>query len=100
MPIINGHALRWSRTSYGPWSCKPANRLGKETNENQRVDRFQRAGLPGRDLLQHRVGDGADQVGRDVNTVEIAQMADDLAGGHAAGVHRNDLVVEPREAAL
>src|SRR6185437_6671908 len=27
-------------------------------------------------------------------------MADDLAGTHAAGVHRNDLVVEPGKAAL
>jgi hypothetical protein len=27
-------------------------------------------------------------------------MADDLAGAHTTGVHRNDLVVEPRETAL
>src|SRR6201987_4816999 len=27
-------------------------------------------------------------------------MADDLAGAHAAGIHRDNLVVEPREAAL
>jgi len=27
-------------------------------------------------------------------------MADDLAGAHAAGVHRDDLVVEPWKAAL
>src|SRR3954447_9207454 len=27
-------------------------------------------------------------------------MTDDLAGAHAAGVHRNDLVVETRKAAL
>ena len=68
--------------------------------ENQRIGRFQRAGLPGGDLLQHRVGDRADQIGRDLDAVEIAQMADDLAGAHAAGVHRDDLVVEAREAAL
>src|SRR6202007_56212 len=29
-----------------------------------------------------------------------AQMTDDLAGAHAAGVHRNDFVVEAREAPL
>ena len=27
-------------------------------------------------------------------------MANDLAGAHAAGIHRNDLVVEPRKPAL
>ena len=44
---------------------------------------------------------GADQVGRDVDAVELAQMADNhLAGAHAAGVHRDDLVVEPRKLAL
>src|SRR5580700_2562130 len=68
--------------------------------EDQRIGRFQRARLPGRDLLQHRVGHRADQVGGDLDAVEIAQMADDLPGAHAAGVHRNDLVVEPWKAAL
>jgi hypothetical protein len=37
------------------------------------------SGLPGCDLLQHRIGNRADQIRRDVDTVEIAQMADDLA---------------------
>jgi tetratricopeptide (TPR) repeat protein len=68
--------------------------------EDQRIGRLQRARLPGGDFLEHRVGHRADQVRRDVNAVEIAQMADDLAGAHAAGVHRDDLVVEPRKAAL
>src|SRR5215212_5332033 len=72
----------------------------QRVKEDQRIDRFQRARLPGGDLIEHRVGDGADQIGRDVDAVEIAQMADNLAGAHAAGVHRDDLVVEPREAAL
>jgi len=68
--------------------------------ENQGIDCFQRAGVPGCDLLQHRVGDCADQIRRDLDTVEIAERADDLARAHTAGVHRDDLVVEPREAAL
>jgi Transposase IS116/IS110/IS902 family len=29
--LTNGRARHWSRTS-GPWSCKPANRLGKATS--------------------------------------------------------------------
>ena len=41
-----------------------------------------------------------DAVGRDLDAVEIAQVPDNLAGAHAAGVHRDDLVIEPREAAL
>src|SRR5206468_11715796 len=45
----------------------------QRVKENQRIDRLQRAGLPGRDLLQHRVSDRADQVGRDVDAIELAQ---------------------------
>jgi hypothetical protein len=56
----------------------------QRVKENQRIDLFQRAGLPGGDLLQHRIGDGADQIRRDLDAVEIAQMADDLARAHAA----------------
>src|SRR5262249_44518761 len=72
----------------------------QRVKENQRIDLFQRARLPGGDLLQHRIGDRADQIRRDLNAIEIAQMADDLARAHATRVHRNDLVVEPRKATL
>lgn len=68
--------------------------------EHDRVDRFQRPGLPGGDLVEHRVGHRADQVGRDLDPVELAQVGDDLPGAHAAGVHRHDLVVEAEKAAL
>ena len=68
--------------------------------EDQRVDRLQRPVLPLGDLLQHGVGDRADQVGRDVDAVELAQVALDLADAHAAGVHRDDLVVEAGKAPL
>jgi len=64
---------------------KPADRL------------LRRTGWPGHDLLQPRVSDDADQIGRDVDVVQLAQMPDDLAGTHTAGVHRDDLVVEPRK---
>jgi hypothetical protein len=37
--------------------------------EHQRIDRLQRPRLPYRDLVQHGVGDGRDQIGRDVDTV-------------------------------
>src|SRR6516225_10221414 len=54
--------------------------------ENQWVNRLRRSRLPGGDLIQHSVGDRANEVGRDLDAVEIAQMADDLARAHTAGV--------------
>ena len=36
----------------------------QRVKENQRIDLFERAGLPGCDLLKHRIGDGADQIRR------------------------------------
>jgi hypothetical protein len=68
--------------------------------KDHRIDRLQGSCLPGGDLLKHRVGNHADQVGRDVEPVNLLQIADDLAVTQAPGVHRDDLVVEIREAAL
>ena len=42
----------------------------------------------------------ADQVWRNLDAVEFLKMAVDLANRHAAGIHRDDLVVEIREPAL
>src|SRR3954468_18010195 len=72
----------------------------QRVEKDQRVDRFQRPRLPGSHFLQHRVGYRADQIGRDLDPVELTQMADNFAGAHAAGVHRDDLVIKPRKAAL
>jgi hypothetical protein len=71
----------------------------KGVKENQRIDRLQRPGLPGGDLL-HRIRHRADQVRRHVDAVELAQMPDDLARAHAARVHRDDLVIEAGKPAL
>src|SRR4028118_1317307 len=62
--------------------------------------RLERPVLPLGHLVQHRVGDGADQVGRDLDAVELAQVALDLAGAHPPRVHGHDLVAEAGEAAL
>jgi len=43
--------------------------------ENQRIDRLQRARLSGGDFIENRVRHRADQVWRHVDPVEIAQMA-------------------------
>jgi hypothetical protein len=56
--------------------------------------------LPGRDLVQNGIRDGADQVGRDRDAIQLAQVPDDLPGAHAPGVHRDHFVVETGKAAL
>src|SRR5512144_2257955 len=55
--------------------------------ENQWVKRFQRPVLPVRHLLQDGIGDGADQVGGNLDSVQLTQMPLDFTGAHAAGVH-------------
>ena len=68
--------------------------------EDQRVNRIERPLLPGGDFIEHGVRHRADQVGRHVDPVQLVQVPGDLAGAHAARVHRHDLVIEPGEAAL
>ena len=68
--------------------------------EHQRIGRIERPVLPFRDLVQYGVGHGRDQIGRNVEAVNLLKMAADLAHAHAAGVHQNNLVVEIRKPAL
>src|SRR3954453_3833064 len=68
--------------------------------EDQGIDRLEWAGLPGRDLVQNGIRDGADQVGRDLDAIQLAQVPDDLAGAHTPRVHRDHLIGETRKAAL
>ena len=65
-----------------------------------RIQRVERTGLPLRRLGGDRVGDGADQVGRNLGAVDLAQVALDLTRAQAARVERNDLVVEAGQPAL
>ena len=48
----------------------------------------------GGDLVEHRVRDRADQVRGNLDAVEVAQVPRDLAGAHAARIHRDDLLVQ------
>ena len=57
-----------------------ANLDPQRVEEDQRVDGLQRSDLPGGDLLQNSVRHRADEVGRDLDAVKLAQMPDDLAG--------------------
>ena len=67
---------------------------------DDRVDRIQRPGLPRLDLVDDRIGHGRDQAGRDLRAVHLLQVRLDLAHRHAAGVQRQDLVVEAGPAGL
>ena len=68
--------------------------------KHHRVDRIERPVLPFPHLVQNRVGDPADQVGRDLGAVELGDVALDLANRHAAPVEAQDLVVEAAEPPL
>ena len=72
----------------------------QSVEEDHRIDRIERPVLPFAHLVKDGVGDAADQVGRDVDGIEFAQVALDLANRHTAGVQRDDLVVEAVEAGL
>jgi hypothetical protein len=50
----------------------------KRVEEDQRVDRFQGSHLPGGDLVEYGIGYGADQISRDLDAIEIAQVPRDL----------------------
>ena len=62
--------------------------------EHHRVDRIQRPGLPGPDLLQHRVGDPGDGLGRQLGAVDLLQVVQDVADAHAVRVQADDHVVQ------
>jgi len=72
----------------------------QRVKEHHRIHRLQRPGLPGGDFSVHRVGDPADEVRCDVGAIHLGQKALDLTHRHAAGVHGDDLVIEPRKAAF
>jgi hypothetical protein len=68
----------------------------ERVEEHQGIERLERPALPFGDLVQHGVGHRADQVGGDVEAIEIGQVPLNLPHGQATGVHRHDLVVETR----
>jgi hypothetical protein len=58
----------------------------QRVEEHHRIDRVERAVLPFAHLIEDGVGDPADQIGRDVDPVELAQMALDLPYRQAARI--------------
>src|SRR5204862_7422916 len=67
---------------------------------DDKVELLERPRLPLLDVIEDRVGDAADRVAADLDTVELLQVLRDLPRAHPARVHRDDLVVETREPAL
>ena len=87
------------RTSLRPSTSTPDGQVGglvahravvadladDRVEEDHRIDPVQRPGLPFLDLLEHRVGDLADQVRGDLDVVDLQQMRLDVAHRHARG---------------
>ena len=67
--------------------------------EHHRVERLQRAVLPGGDFVQDRVGDVGDGLVRQLHPQGPREVVLDLPDGHSAGVQRDDLVLQPAEPA-
>ena len=53
-----------------------------------------------RDFIQHFVGNGRDELRRDLESVDLQQVTLNLAHGHAVCIHADDMIVESRQAAL
>jgi hypothetical protein len=66
----------------------------QRVKEHQRIGRIKRPLLPCRHLVKHRIGHRADQVGRHLHALELAQTPANLARAHASGMHGDDLVIK------
>ena len=64
------------------------------------VHDFQRALLPLLDFGQHLVGNGGNQIGRNLQAVQLQQMRLDFAHAHAACIHADHMIVKARQTAL
>jgi len=56
--------------------------------------------LPFPDLVQYRIGDAADQVGRDLQAIKIEQVGLDVPHRQTGGVEADDLVIHPVDPGL
>ena len=80
------------------WPPEDLHDQGIEVDD--RVDRLQRPGLPGLDLLEDRVGDVGNGVRRQVGAQRARQMMLDVADRHPAGIQADDLIIQAAEATL
>src|SRR6516165_10451089 len=81
---------------------RPSSRIldPQGVEKHHRIDRVEWPVLPLPNLVDDRVGDPADEVGRDFRAVQLGQVALDLPNRHAACIEAQNLVVEPVEPRL
>ena len=66
--------------------------------EDERAAGVERAPLPLGDLLEDRIGEGRDELGRDVDAAELLEGVADRPRAHPPRARRGDLVVEVGDA--
>jgi hypothetical protein len=66
---------------------------------HDRIDRLQRAALPGFHFLSDRVGDVGDRLVAQLGAQRALQMGLNIPDCHAARIQRNDHVGQPAESA-
>jgi len=72
----------------------------RASSKNDGINWFQSAVLPIRNLLQNRIGDTADQVGRNASSTDFLKMASVVAGGQACRIEPDSFVVHPVDPGL
>lgn len=65
--------------------------------EDQEIGSVERPVPSFGDVLQNRIGDGGDQLGRHLDAVNLLHMRTDLAGRKAPRIHRDNFVVKAGE---
>ncbi|SIT18987.1 hypothetical protein SAMN05421759_1382 [Roseivivax lentus] len=89
------HGLVLHRPAVGTADLHP-----QRVEDHDWIYPLQRPALPFPDLIQNSVGDTADQVGRDLQAIEIEQMGLDVADRQPDRVEPDDLVIHPVDPGL
>lgn len=65
----------------------------ERVEDHDRIHPVQRPALPFADLVEHGIGHTADQIGRDLQPIDLFKMGADIADTQPGGVEPDDLVV-------
>src|SRR5215470_11338712 len=72
----------------------------QRVEKDYRIKRVERPVLPFPDLIEYCIGNPADQIGRDLDAIELVQMRLDLANRKPAGIEADDPVVKALDPGL